>query len=36
LLEQADQKYSSFATKLHQLAKTFQDQEILALIQSFQ
>ncbi|HEY9696820.1 MAG TPA: PAS domain S-box protein [Trichocoleus sp.] len=34
LLEQMDQKYSSFAKKLHQLAKTFQDQEILALIQS--
>lgn len=36
LLEQQDQKYISFARKLHQLAKTFQDQEILTLIQSHQ
>ncbi|MEP0912361.1 PAS domain S-box protein [Leptolyngbya sp. GB1-A1] len=35
LLEQMDQKYSPFAKKLHQLAKGFQDQEILALIQSY-
>ncbi len=35
LLEQTDQKYSSFAKKLHQLAKSFQDQEILALLQSY-
>lgn len=35
LLEQMDQKYSPFAKKLHQLAKGFQDREILALIQSY-
>lgn len=34
LLEQRDQKYSAFVRKLNHLAKTFQDQEILALIQS--
>ncbi|PZV13907.1 MAG: hybrid sensor histidine kinase/response regulator [Leptolyngbya sp.] len=34
LLEQADQKYSPFAKKLHQLAKGFQDEEILAFIRS--
>ncbi|HEY9296137.1 MAG TPA: ATP-binding protein, partial [Phormidium sp.] len=34
LLEQLDQKYIAFARKIHQLAKAFQDQEILALIQS--
>lgn len=34
LLEQMDQKYIPLAKKLHQLAKEFQDQEILALIQS--
>lgn len=33
-LEQMDATYSPFAAKLHQLAKSFQDQEILALIQS--
>jgi PAS domain S-box-containing protein len=32
LLEQMDEKYISFAKKLHQLAKEFRDQEILALI----
>jgi PAS domain S-box-containing protein len=35
LLEQTNQKYSPFAKKIHQLAKGFQDQEILALIQSY-
>lgn len=35
LLEQMDTKYIPFAKKLHQLAKGFQDQEILALIQSY-
>ncbi len=35
LLEQTDPKYSPFAKRLHQLAKGFQDQEILALIQSY-
>ncbi|MBD1909090.1 MULTISPECIES: PAS domain S-box protein [unclassified Leptolyngbya] len=35
-LEQMDSKYSPFAQKLLQLAKKFQDQEILALIQSCQ
>ncbi|MUH01086.1 PAS domain S-box protein [Scytonema sp. UIC 10036] len=35
LLEQMDEKYIPFAKKLHQLAKEFQDQEILALIQSY-
>jgi len=35
LLEQIDEKYSPFAQQLHQLAKGFQDQEILALIQSY-
>lgn len=34
LLEQTDAKYSPFAKKLQQLAKGFQDQEILALIQA--
>ncbi|QSJ20716.1 PAS domain S-box protein [Nostoc sp. UHCC 0702] len=34
LLEQLDEKYIPLAKKLHQLAKGFQDQEILALIQS--
>ncbi|AFZ24832.1 PAS domain S-box [Cylindrospermum stagnale PCC 7417] len=34
-LEQMDEKYIPFAKKLHQLAKGFQDQEILALIQSY-
>ncbi|MBH8574071.1 PAS domain-containing protein [Nostocaceae cyanobacterium CENA369] len=34
LLEQMDEKYIPLAKKLHQLAKEFQDQEILALIQS--
>ncbi len=33
-LEQMDHKYAPFAKTLHQLAKNFQDQEILALIQS--
>lgn len=33
-LEQMDATYRSFAAKLYQLAKSFQDQEILALIQS--
>ncbi|MBM0744328.1 PAS domain S-box protein [Phormidium sp. CLA17] len=36
LLEQTDQKYSPFAKKLHQLAKGFQDEEILAFIRSYQ
>ncbi|BAZ27717.1 integral membrane sensor hybrid histidine kinase [Cylindrospermum sp. NIES-4074] len=35
LLEQMDATYIPFANKLHQLAKGFQDQEILALIQSY-
>lgn len=35
LLEQKDAKYSSFAKRLHQLAKRFQDQEILALLHSY-
>ncbi|MDM9385462.1 PAS domain S-box protein [Chlorogloeopsis sp. ULAP01] len=35
LLEQMDKKYIPFAKKMHQLAKGFQDQEILALIQSY-
>jgi CheY-like chemotaxis protein len=35
LLEHIDQKYIPFAKKLHQLAKNFQDQEILTLIQSY-
>ena len=35
LLEQMDQTYSPFAKKLQQLAKGFQDKEILALIQSY-
>jgi PAS domain S-box-containing protein len=35
LLEQTDQKYSPFAQQLHHLAKGFQDQEILALIQCY-
>ncbi len=34
LLEQMDPKYIPFARNLHQLAKEFQDQEIIALIQS--
>ncbi|BAZ49479.1 integral membrane sensor hybrid histidine kinase [Nostoc sp. NIES-4103] len=34
LLEQLDEKYIPLAKKLHQLAKGFQDQEILALVQS--
>ena len=36
LLEQMNPQYSPFAKKMHQLAKGFQDKEILALIQSFQ
>ncbi|WP_206757972.1 PAS domain-containing hybrid sensor histidine kinase/response regulator [Cylindrospermum sp. FACHB-282] len=36
LLEQMDEQYIPFAKKLHKLAKGFQDQEILALIQSYQ
>ncbi|MCF4970540.1 PAS domain-containing protein [Nostoc sp. CMAA1605] len=36
LLEETDQKYLPFAKKLQQLAKNFQDQEILSLIQSYQ
>ncbi|MDZ7968799.1 MAG: PAS domain-containing protein [Nostoc sp. DedSLP03] len=32
LISQIDQKYTPFAKQLHQLAKGFQDQEILALI----
>jgi PAS domain S-box-containing protein len=35
VLEQRDQTYRAFAQKLHQLAKGFQDQEILALVQSY-
>lgn len=35
LLEQMDETYIPFAKKLHQLAKGFQDQEILVLIQSY-
>ncbi|MGA7937304.1 MAG: PAS domain S-box protein, partial [Kovacikia sp.] len=35
LLEQMDAKYGPFAKKLQQLAKGFQDQEILTLIQSY-
>ncbi|MFB2936033.1 PAS domain S-box protein [Aerosakkonemataceae cyanobacterium BLCC-F154] len=35
LLEQTDPKYTTFAQKLYQLAKGFQDQEILNLVQSF-
>ncbi|MBE9224595.1 PAS domain S-box protein [Phormidium sp. LEGE 05292] len=35
LLEEIDRKYTLFAKKLCQLAKGFQDREILALIQSF-
>ncbi|WP_017741881.1 PAS domain-containing protein [Scytonema hofmannii] len=35
LLEQMNEKYIPFAKKLHQLAKEFQDQEILAFIQSY-
>ncbi|MFB2892296.1 PAS domain S-box protein [Aerosakkonemataceae cyanobacterium BLCC-F50] len=35
LLEETEQKYQPFAKKLYQLAKGFQDREILALIQSF-
>jgi len=34
-ISQIDQKYIPFAKQLHQLAKEFQDQEILALIQSY-
>ncbi|MDX2243625.1 MAG: PAS domain S-box protein [Leptolyngbyaceae cyanobacterium bins.302] len=36
LLEQMDVKYSPFTKKLYQLAKSFQDQEILALLQPYQ
>lgn len=36
LLEQLDSRYGSFAKKIHQLAKNFQDREIVALIQSYQ
>ncbi|WP_427159146.1 PAS domain-containing protein [Aliinostoc sp. HNIBRCY26] len=35
LLEETDKKYIPFAKKLQQLAKNFQDQEILSLIQSY-
>ncbi|HEY9804963.1 MAG TPA: hypothetical protein V6D04_00225, partial [Candidatus Obscuribacterales bacterium] len=35
-LEEMDQKYRPFAQKLHQLAKEFQDEKILAFIQSYQ
>ncbi|MDZ8187158.1 MAG: PAS domain S-box protein [Nostoc sp. ChiSLP02] len=35
LLAQMDEKYIPFANKLHELAKGFQDQDILALIQSY-
>lgn len=35
LLEKTDRKYGSFAKKIHQLAKGFQDQAILALIQAY-
>jgi CheY-like chemotaxis protein len=35
LLAEMDEKYIPFANKLHQLAKGFQDQDILALIQSY-
>ena len=34
LIAEMDEKYIPFANKLHQLAKGFQDQDILALIQS--
>lgn len=34
VLEQREQTYRAFAQKLHQLAKGFQDQEILALVQT--
>lgn len=36
LIAQLDEKYVSFAQHLQQLAKEFQDQEILTLIQSYQ
>jgi PAS domain S-box-containing protein len=36
LISQIDQKYIPFAKQLHQLAKQFQDQEILALIHPHQ
>ena len=35
LLEQLDPKYIPFAQKLHQMAKDFQDEEILTFIQSY-
>lgn len=35
LLEEIDQKYLPFASKLNQLAKGFQDREIVVLVQSF-
>lgn len=35
LLEKMDQKYAPFAKKVYQLAKGFQDREILDLVQSF-
>lgn len=35
-LEETDSKYRAFAQKLHQLAKEFQDDKILAFIQSYQ
>ncbi|MEG4629433.1 PAS domain S-box protein [Microcoleus sp. AR_TQ3_B6] len=35
LLEQLDPKYIPFAKRLHQMAKDFQDEEILAFIQSY-
>ena len=36
LIEEMDPRYLSFAQKIHQLAKNFQDRDILALIQSYQ
>lgn len=36
LLEQMDAQYSAFAKRIHHLAKGFQDQKILALIQTYQ
>jgi CheY-like chemotaxis protein len=35
LLEQIDPKYIPFAKRLHQMAKDFQDEEILRFIQSY-
>jgi len=35
LLEEIDPKYIPFAKRLHQMAKDFQDEEILIFIQSY-